>query len=101
VATLAQWEDDFDSIISADDDDDTDELLKNPPRKKRGRKHTPYKSGGRRKSSGMSRPRKSRRDSSDSNHAKGSPIIYERTHPEGIESIDISFSYCGRNEWQR
>mmetsp|Transcript_14018 Transcript_14018/g.25300 ORF Transcript_14018/g.25300 Transcript_14018/m.25300 type:complete len:1244 (+) Transcript_14018:189-3920(+) len=63
VALLAQWDDDFDSIIGEDEEEE-EGLLKegNKPPKKRGRKHTPYKSG--RRSAGNSRPRKSRRESS-------------------------------------
>ena len=58
VSILAEWDDDFDSII--DNDNSDEEGSYQLP--KRRRKQTPYKQGGRGKS--LSRPRKSRRQSS-------------------------------------
>lgn len=62
VSMLAEWDDDFDSIIDNDDSDGEGEV-KLP---KRRRKQTPYKQRGRggRGNSSLSRPRKTRRQSS-------------------------------------
>ena len=68
VALLAEWDDDFDSIVDDFDEDandaDAGSSARRPHHKQRGRKRTPFKlSGGRRRSS-SSRPEKSRRESS-------------------------------------
>lgn len=74
VSTLAEWDDDFDSIISQDnyDDNSYDEEEDNEGESaahqlpKRRRKQTPYKEGlrHRRRGNPLARPRKCRRDSS-------------------------------------
>ncbi len=59
VSMLAEWEDDFDTII--DNDSDEDGTVQLP---KRRRKQTPYKEGRRGRGNSLSRPRKTRRQSS-------------------------------------
>lgn len=59
VSMLAEWDDDFDSII--DNDSNEDGAVQLP---KRRRKQTPYKEGRRGRGNAVSRPRKTRRQSS-------------------------------------
>lgn len=90
VAMLAEWEDDFDSIIDEDDDydDDDDEMkmgsstgrrMPKPGGRtmKRGRKRTPHK-----------RPRKQRRESSSSNSRRRESSIFSRERKSLIDPDD-------------
>ena len=87
VAMLAEWEDDFDSIIDEDDDydDNDDEMKMGTGRRmpkpggrtmKRGRKRTPHK-----------RPRKCRRESS-SNSRRRESSIFSRERKSLIDPDD-------------
>lgn len=80
VKTLAEWDDDFDDIVDGDDEENGGGNNRRERPRKRGRRRTPYKlTGGRSRSQGLlSRPRKSRRESS----------IFSRERKRLVDPID-------------
>ena len=87
VSMLAQWDDDFDTIIDNDSDEDGEEVQL----PKRRRKQTPYKQRGRGNS--VSRPRKTRRQSSIFGSAeRGRSLldISDETDEDSISGLTLS-----------
>ncbi|KAL9186827.1 hypothetical protein ACHAXT_010547 [Thalassiosira profunda] len=80
VKTLAEWDDDFDDLVDGDDEENGGGANRRERPRKRGRRRTPYKlTGGRSRSQGLlSRPRKSRRESS----------IFSRERKSLVDPID-------------
>ena len=97
VAILAEWDEEFDSIVSQDDDGDGDDGNHGSSLPKRGRKRTPFKHThhGRRRSSSsaMMRPQKSRRESSLFSRTRKSLLDDDENDGDGMDDDDCN--HCG------